>query len=144
MVPIGEQHICVYLWPLKTVLTWNEFIVSWIRSLICLEIPSTCSSVKKVNTNSWIPNNGISTSVDLANLKKKMFDYSIFSTFLVQKSKIQLQRNNPRHIPSTFWLQNGIRNFVILRTKSQKRVLEHTIRKACTGENLVFGFKVKS
>lgn len=84
-------HVYVELWPLKTVLTkkleltWNELIVSWMKSLICLESPSTCSSVMKVNTNSWIPNNGISTSVDLANLKKKTVNCSTFSTSLLQK-----------------------------------------------------------
>lgn len=128
----------------KTVLTWNELIVSWMKSLICLESPSTCSSVMKVNTNSWIPNNGISTSVDLANLKKNMFNYSIFSTSLAQKQKIQLQRNDSRNIPSIFWLWNGSSNFVTLRTNSQVLILEHTIRKACTGGNVGFGFNVKS
>lgn len=41
----------------------------------------------KVNTNSWIPSNGISTSVDLANLKKKIFDYCLFKNILGAKIK---------------------------------------------------------
>lgn len=134
----------------KTVLTWNELIVSWMKSLICLESPSTCSSVMKVNTNSWIPNNGISTSVDLANLKKKMFDYSIFFNILGARiknsvtEKFQILQRYSRNISSIFWLWNGISNSVILRTNSQIQILEHTIRQVCAGGNLGFGFKVKS
>lgn len=62
----GKNHFCH-----PGELTWKESIVSWMKVFIFLERPSTCSSVMKVKTKSWIPSNGINTRVDLANLGGK-------------------------------------------------------------------------